>query len=160
MKRVPAAGSSLFDDSDFADHRFGVSLGLIGRSDGQPRFCAQTLSGLQVLCDSRNVKSSELRRPGCFCATFVIMGVEKVERAHVMRITFARLWRCARRQIEVDVIENTWLHVRAQIPGDDIKTTPGFELLNTLAERKLFCLRSRRRFEVHLHRRAAEFDGT
>src|SRR5260370_25964337 len=72
----------------------------------------------------------------------------------------SRTWRCTPRQIEVDVIENAWLHVRAQIPGDDINTMPGFELLNTLAERKLFCLRSRRRFEVHLHRSATKFDGT
>jgi len=85
------------------------------------------------------------------------MGVEEVERADVVRIALARFGRCARRQIEIDVIDDTRLHVRAQIFGDDIKTTPGFELFNTRAQRKLFGFRSWRRLQIHLHRRAAKF---
>src|SRR5438067_12032571 len=106
MRSSPAATSLLFDDADFANHRFGVSLGLVGRSYGQRRFCVQTFSGLQVLSDSRNVKTSELRGPGSFRATFVIMRVKEVEGADVVRIALARLGGCARRQMEVDVIDD------------------------------------------------------
>src|SRR5258708_9099157 len=160
QRNTAVARQSLFDDSDFANYRFGISLGLVGRSYGQRRLCAQTFSNLQVLSDPRHVKTSELRGPGSFRATFVIMGVEKVECADVVRIALARFGRRARRQIEVDVIDDTRLHVRAQVFGDDIKTTPGLELLDVLAQRNLSRFRSRGRFEVDLHRRAAKLDAT
>src|SRR5258708_149352 len=144
LRSVPAwfcenvcAGSSLFDYSDFANHWFRISLGLVGRSYGQRGLCAQTFSNLQVFSDPRHVKTSELRGPGSFRATSVIMGVEKVECADVVRIALARFGRRARRQIEVDVIDDTRLRVRAQLFGDDIKTTPGLELLNFLPQRPL-----------------------
>src|SRR5207253_5254874 len=126
--RAHVPPGSLFDHSKFTNYRSRARLRLVGGSDREGRFVAETFGKVKVPGHTGGVEAYKRIGRHSFRTMISRHRIKEVQRADVMWIALARLWPRAGRQIEINVVQNPRLNVCPKILCYDIEMLPGFQL--------------------------------